>query len=232
MEKIGGVNMYIIIAGGGILGQSMARSLSKTHDVVLIDTDMETCETLYSELSVVTINGDATNIKTLKDARIEKADYCICVMSNDSENLMVSLLAKSFDVKNIFVKMSDPDYEDAYKLAGSTNIASSVSMLANKFVLDIERPDITSVASFGNGKAEIAIIDFPKESIHIGKTIATIGKDSHFPADCIIAGIYDLNKEELIIPRGHCTVEENNQLFLVGSKAAVEAAYEYFNRKR
>ncbi len=224
--------MYIVIAGGGVVGRSIAKVLSDKHDVVVIDKDMRACEEIYTELSAVTINGDATQIKILKDAGIEKADYCLAVTAHDSINLIVSLLAKRFDVAHIFVRMRDPEYEEAYKIAGANNIASSVSMLAHKFVLDIERPDIRRVASFGEGKAEISIIDFPQNSIHKGKTIATIGKDPMFPSDCIIAGIYDIEKEELIIPRGHRTVEENRRLFLVGSRSSVEAAYKYFNKKR
>lgn len=224
--------MYIIIAGGGVVGRSVAKTLSDKHDVVVIDKDLRACEEIYTELSAVTINGDATQIKILKDAGIEKADYCLAVTAHDSTNLIVSLLAKRFKVKNIFVRMRDPDYEEAYKIAGANNIASSVSMLAHKFVLDIEKPDIRRVASFGDGKAEISIIDFPKDSIHKGKTISTIGKDPKFPDDCIIAGIYDSEKEELIIPRGHRTLEENRQLFLVGSRATVEAAYQFFSKKK
>lgn len=224
--------MKIIIAGGGIIGKNMVAHLTQHYDVTVIDKDLKNCEEIYTQFSATAIHGDPKEIRNLKEAGIENSDYCIALADNDSDNLTITLLAKGYGVPYIFVKMNDPEYETAFKLAGANNIASSVSMIVNKFVLDIERPEIRRVASFGEGKAEISIIELPIDSIHIGKNIATIGKDIRFPEDCIIAGIYDTKLEELIIPRGHRTVESGNQLFLVGSSESIERAYHYFSQKK
>lgn len=224
--------MRIIIAGGETIGRYMTAELSQNHDVTVVDADKKNCEEIYSTYSANAIHGDPKELRSLKAAGIEKADYVVAVAGSDADNLTIALLAKGYNVPNIFVKMNDPEYETAFHLAGATNIASNVSMMVTKFVLDIERPEIRRVASFGHGKAEISIIELPENSIHIGKSIATIGKDIRFPEDCIIAGIYDLTKEELIIPRGHSTIEANNNIFLVGSSESVSRAYQYLSQRR
>ncbi len=219
--------MYIIIAGGGIVGRSITRELSKNHDVVVIDPNYENCEKISAKYGAVVLQGDATNLNTLRDAGIEKCDYALGVMSNDSKNLLFSILCKNFGIKNIFVRMRDPEYRDAYELAGATNIGHSVQMMVNKFVLDIENPDIRRVASLSNGKAEVSIITLSKETKSTGMKIMDIAQGKGFPKNVVIAGIFDLEKDAFIAPNGNTIVQANNQIFLVGSRVAIKQAYEY-----
>ncbi len=79
--------MYIIIAGGGIVGRSLSKKLVKKHDVVVIDKDQKICERIYSHYGAITINGNATKIETLKEAGIGKCDIALGVMRHDSDNL-------------------------------------------------------------------------------------------------------------------------------------------------
>jgi trk system potassium uptake protein len=61
--------MYILIAGGGIAGSALSKALSeRKHDVVVIDRDKERCEQLYAATGVITINGNCTDLATLKAA--------------------------------------------------------------------------------------------------------------------------------------------------------------------
>ncbi len=220
--------MYIVIAGGGIVGRSITKVLSKGHDVVVIDKDRENCEKISSRYGAVAIHGDATNLNTLKDSGIEKCDYALAVMREDSTNLLFTLLCKNLGVKHIFVRMRDPDYRTAYLLAGATNIGHSVEMMVNKFVLDIENPDIRRVVSLSNGKAEICIITLNDDVKSSGMQIKDIAKSKGFPADVVIAGLFDLEKDEFIIPRGSTVIRPGCQIFLVGSNKAIERAHQFF----
>ena len=91
--------MYIIIAGAGIVGFQVARALvERKHDVVVIDKEIEVCEAVYSEISAMTVHGNATRIKTLMEAGINKADTLLCLMRNDADNIACALLAKSLGI--------------------------------------------------------------------------------------------------------------------------------------
>ncbi len=150
--------MFIIIAGAGIVGRSMTKILSENHDVVVIDPDYDSCEKISTKYGAVAIQGDATKIATLRDAGIEKCDYAIGVMGEDSKNLLFALLSKDHGVNEIFVRMRDPEYRHAYQLAGATNIGHMVAMMVNKFVLDIENPDIRSVAPSAGERRKSALL--------------------------------------------------------------------------
>lgn len=220
--------MYIIVAGGGIVGRGITKELSKNHDVVVIDQDINNCEKISSKYGAVAILGDATNINTLKDAGIEKCDYALGVMAQDKNNLLFSLLCKNYDIKNIFVRMRDPEYRTAYELAGATNIGHSVQMMVNKFVLDIQNPDIRRVASLSNGKAEICIITLDEKAKATGETVMEIANKKGFPDDIVIAGLFDLREDKFIVPKGNTIISKGSQIFLVGPNEAIEKAHQFF----
>ncbi len=219
--------MYIIIAGAGIVGRSMTKILSKDHDVVVIDPDFESCEKISTKYGAVAIQGDATNINVLRDAGIEKCDYAVGVMGEDSKNLLFALLSKDHDVKEIFVRMRDPDYRHAYELAGATNIGHMVEMMVDKFVLDIENPEIRRVVSLSNGKAEICIITPDERSRIKGMSIKDIAGSADFPHNVVIAGVFDIDRNNFIVPRGTTVIGENSQIFLVGPREAIEKAHRF-----
>lgn len=222
--------MNILIAGGGIVGRNITKALSKDHNVIVIERDQDLCEKIYSKYGAIAIQGDATNINILREAGIDKIDYALGVMRYDSENLLFSLLCKNFGLKNIYVRMRDPEYRDAYEIAGATNIASAVDMMTKKFILDIQNPDIRRVVSLRNGRAEVSIVTIPKKSSVINVEIKDIASLKNFPEDCIIAGIFDVEKDEFVVPRGHTRIQAGNQVFLVGTSDSVRKAFKVLSK--
>jgi len=224
--------MYIVIAGGGIVGLSITKELAKQHDVVVIDQNEENCEKISSLYGAVAIMGDATNMNILKEAGIEKCDYALGVMDDDASNLLFSLLSKNFGVKNIFVRMRDPEYREAYEIAGATNIGHSVQMMADKFVFDIKNPDIRRIVSLRNGKADVSLITIEEGYAICGQKIREFASPDKFPPAVIIAGVFNLETDELIIPKGNTVVDAGNQVFLIGATEEIEKAYQVISKKQ
>ena len=223
--------MYIIIAGGGIAGSNLTKNLVEKHDVIVIEKEQSTAEKIYSRYGAVTVLGNATKIDVLKEAGIEKCDIAIAVMRNDADNLSFSLLAKNFGVEKILVRMREPEYESAYKMAGATNIAATMELIVDKFITDIEEPDVRKVASLGDGKAEVSILTIPPESRISGMKISEIVDKENFPDGTVIAGIYDKKRDRFIVPRGNREVFAGNQVFLVASKEDMEKAAAFLLNK-
>ena len=97
--------MYIIIAGGGLIGRGLAQRLSnQKHEVVVIDQNPKVCEDIYAKFGAITINGNSTDIEILENSGIDRCDIAVATMKDDSDNLAFSLLAKHYDVKQIIVK--------------------------------------------------------------------------------------------------------------------------------
>ena len=208
--------MYIIVAGIGMVGGELTRKLvDNKHDVVVVDGDKEICDQLYAEAGVVAIRGDIARIEVLKQAGIERADVFVAATGSDTANLAGSILAKSFGVPEIIVRMRDPAYENAYKLAGVTSITRVTDLMVNQMIVEIEKPKVRKVLTIGGGKADIYSVLIPKGAKVAGKTVESIARNPGFPPQCVFIAVYDRDTKELSIPRGQQIINETDEILLI-----------------
>ena len=112
--------MYIIIAGCGRIGSTLAKDfLDSGHDLVIIDRDKEKLDSLGTGLNATRILGVEYDIDILKEAGIENADIFLALTQNDSINITACQVAKYiFKVKNVIAKVADINKEHIYKSLG------------------------------------------------------------------------------------------------------------------
>ena len=218
--------MYIIIGGGGFIGKGITRELVELrHDVVVIDRESEACEEIYSKYGAITVLGNAADLETLESAGIDKCDIAIAAMSNDSDNLAFSLLAKHFEVPQIIVRMKDPKYEEVYKTVGVHSIARVTKLLIDQVMVNIESPELRKVISFGD--VEINIYDIPDSSQCLGHSIADVVSQEGFPKKCTVTCIFDDSLNSFVIPRGDHVINPKDRFFLCGLRQDIKEAARY-----
>ncbi len=224
--------MRIVIAGAGMVGRGLAaRLVANKHDVVVVESDREVCERIYSQLGVTAIHGSATAIGRLEDAELRRADCAAGTMRRDSDNLCFALLARHMGVPRIIVRMRDPRYEEAYKLAGVTRVLNIVDLYLNQFTWEIEEPTMRELTAFGEGEASIVFVKASEKSRAAGRQIAEIAQDADFPHDCVIVGIFRPSTGEFIIPRGDVVVEAADRVYLAARSDEIRAAARYLTGK-
>ena len=116
--------LFTIIVGCGRVGSILANRLSKNgHPVVVIDRYNSTFKDLSAEFSGFRIEGDATQLATLRQAKLEKADVFIATTHKDNVNLMVAQIAKRiFSVPTVMARVFDPKRESLYRSLGIETI--------------------------------------------------------------------------------------------------------------
>lgn len=217
--------MYVVIAGGGAVGGSLAGMLvANRHDVVVIEREQRLCETIATRGGALTLHGTATNIEILEQAGIEKADVAVAALPIDGDNLAFALLARHFKVPRIIARMRNARYEEAYKLAGVIRTINVADLFVRQLVLEIEQPKLQHVAGFGRGKGVIVAVTIPENAAVDGSTVQQIAADADFLDDCNIAGIFRESTEEFIIPRGHIVVRAGDRMFLAANSSGVRYA--------
>ena len=222
--------MYVIVAGGGMIGGTLVRKLiGSQHDVVLIEQDKQLCESLYAETGVVAIRGSASDIGVLNEAKIDKADVCVATTASDADNLAVTILAKSCGVPQLIVRMRDPAYEKAYRVAGANTILRVTDLLVNQMVFEIEKPDVQRITTIGSGKAAIFRMLVPKAARMSGKRVKDIVSSRKFPSQCVFIAVYSHTSGEFTIPGGDQVIEEGDELFMISASADIKAASEFVN---
>lgn len=128
-------NHYILIVGCGRLGSYLANHLSREgNSVVIIDSDEETFGHLSPDFSGFCIGGDATQMKVLKEAKLDDADILIATTHDDNINLMLAQVAmKIFGVSRVLARVFDPEREEVYARWGIDTICPT-SVAADLFL--------------------------------------------------------------------------------------------------
>ncbi len=220
--------MRIIVAGAGVTGYLLLKMLvAKKHDVVVIDVDREVCEEVYAETGAMTIHGSATDVRTLEKAGTQNSDVVLCLVRHDSDNIAISILAKSLGVRSIIALLRKPEYEPAYKSAGVTTIISLTDLLLHQLIMEIEQPNVKSIMPLGGGKAEIYAVEIPPEAKSVGMTVREITEQGGFPKECVFVGIYHKDSDVFCIPRGDHDLKEWDTVFLVSNSLYIKPATDF-----
>lgn len=217
--------MYIIIAGAGRVGSEITKIMvNNKHDVVVIDIDPQICNDIYSETGAMTINGNATTIRTLEKAGAEKADAILCLMHSEADNIACALLARKFDIPHVITRMIDPEYEEAYKMAGVTLVIRAIDLLTKQIIIELENPKVKEVAVIGGGKAQIYNIVVPPEATVADKPIREIVSMKDFPNEVAFMGIYRADEDEFIITRGSHVLHPGDNVFIISKSQHIKQA--------
>lgn len=106
--------MKIVILGAGRIGSSLARNLSNSnYEVCIVDKDKNKLSNLEDKLDIMTIEGHASHLNTLKKTGLDKEATLLAVTSNDEVNIVACQLAKKvFKVKKTICRFKDDVYFD------------------------------------------------------------------------------------------------------------------------
>ncbi len=225
--------MYVIVAGAGLIGRHITRMLAENkHDVVVIDRDADVCESVYAETGALTINGNATDIYVLEKAGAIKADVLICLLRHAADNIACALLAKGLGIPRIIARLRNPEYEQAYHLAGITTIVRMADLLVNQIMMEVEQPKVRKVMTLGGGKADVYALKIPENVRSVGMTIKEITDKKKFPKECVFMGIYKEEKGDFLIPRGSHVLEEGDTVFVISKSQYIKHAVDFLTKTK
>ena len=224
--------MYAVVIGGGMVGGGLVRRLmDNKHDVVVLEQDKGLCNSLYAETGVIAIHGEGTSVDALKEAGIDKADVVIATTGSDAVNLAAAIIAKSFEVPEIIVRMRNPGYRDPYRLAGATKIIRVTDLMVNQMMIYIENPQVRRITTIGGGKADVFVVIVPEGAGIAGKNIVEITSEGEFPAECVFVAVFSQDREEFCIPRGQQVISEGDELFLISTAEHIKKVVDLLTRK-
>ena len=141
--------MYIVIAGLSDIGRNLAERLIKEgNQVTVIDRDPARCAEIAEGSDVMVITGDAGQKSTLEEARLKNAHAFVAAAGDDSENLMLCMVAKEIGVKTVISLVDEAEHAETFRQAG-INLQVNPDMVAAKHIYRlISQPYVKDFLSF------------------------------------------------------------------------------------
>lgn len=215
----------VIIAGGGDVGYSIARTLSEEgHNITVVEKNDAITERLEA-LDVLVVAGNAASPSALDRAYVNSADFFIAVTGSDEINLAACSIAKNRGCKTL-ARINSEDYiqkpvttdeldEVGIDVAFCPELISSTHM---SNVLSI--PFLLDSPMFGKKKLRIVENRVDRASKSVGREIRKL----KMPRESTLVAI--LRNEEVLIPKGNIRLEPNDRVLAVIPKDAEEEVSE------
>jgi trk system potassium uptake protein TrkA len=165
--------MYIVIAGLSDIGKNLAELLAKEgNEVVVIDRDTAKCTAIAENSEIVAITGDAGQRSTLEEARVRNAYAFVAAAGDDSENLMICMIAKEMGVKRVISLVDAAEHTETFKQAG-INLQVNPDVVAAKHIYRlISQPYVKDFLSFE--RADIFEIEIEEGMKCVGRSVSEL----------------------------------------------------------
>ena len=217
-------NRRVFILGGGRIGLHIAEELERLRfEVRLVERDEARCEKLSAKLKkTMVIHAEGTEIDTLIEEGVERADVFIAVTGNDESNILCSLLARQHGARRVMALVNKPEL---LTLAGSLGIDACVSprlAAAGAILKYVRRGEVISLATIEGSNAEVLEIEVKAGRQVIGKKLKTL----HFPQGAIIGAI--VRGQNYEIPTGESTLEAGDRVVIFAMPGALAKVERFF----
>lgn len=222
--------MKIVILGAGRIGGSLARNLSNSnYEVCIVDEDKNKLSGLEDKLDIMTVEGHASHLNTLKKSGLDNETTLLAVTSNDEVNIVACQLAKKvFKVKKTICRFRDDVYFDQLSVFGEGVIDIPISPedeITSHLKELIDHPGSNQIESFANGKVKLVSVKAKKKGKLVGRELKGIKEDMP-NIDAFVPTIY--RKGNPFIPSGETIIKENDEIYFISSESNIGAIVDEF----
>lgn len=212
MRRVEKPNKRIIIAGGGHIGEHLARTVENRYGVRIIEHNRQRCYELSETLDkTIVLAGDASDRDLLLEENIEETDVFCAVTNDDEANIMASMLAKSLGARKVITLINNAAYVDLIEDSNIDIVINPQQATLGSILTHIRQGDVVRVHSLRRGAAEAieAIAHGDKSSSRvIGKRI----EDIDLPRGTTIGAI--VRGDDVVIAHDDIVVESGDHIIL------------------
>ena len=183
--------MYIVICGGGKVGEYLATVLLESgNEVALIEREADVADRLSMLLQgrYLIIRGDGCDSKYLEDAGIRKADVFVAATGQDDNNLVsCEISSRIYDVPRCIARVNAPKNQRIFRALGIESI-SSTEMIANLIEEETLMGSVNVVSSLTRGNVVLTEVAVPRMSHH-DENEGVLAYDLEMPENSLIVAV-------------------------------------------
>lgn len=226
MKSINKMENHYIVCGFGRVGTQVAEELFHDGvDFVIIDRDPREVKNA-ADKGYNSVCGDPTMEESLQKANIDNAKALITCLGEDTDNLFVTLTARSLNA-NLYI-VARANYEEnipKFEKSGANRVATPYQIGGYHMATMALRPGVLDfldvIVDSRHDELEVEEIEVPRSSFLVGKTIAeAISRDK---TGVTILAINHKDGTSKINPLGTEMIHQDDKLIVMGNREQLES---------
>jgi trk system potassium uptake protein TrkA len=213
----------VMILGGGLIGQFIARSLAKEKNVKIVESNESKSREIAADLpDTLIIRGDGTDIDLMAVEGLQDMDAFIAVTGDDETNIIATLLARHLRVKRTIALVNRVEYLPITSTIGMDAVVSKQLLTVNAVQRYIQEQEVAAIASVPGIDAHIMefIVEAPD------KITRKPLKETNFPVHALIGMV--MRGDEYIIPRGDTHIKSGDRVIVFSLPGALSSVEKFF----
>ncbi len=192
--------MYIIIAGGGKVGEYLATVLLQSgNEVAIIERDVDVADRLSMVLEgrYLVVHGDGCDSKYMEDAGIRSTDVFVAATGQDDNNLVsCEIASRIYGVPRCIARVNAPKNQRIFRALGIECI-SSTEMIANLIEEETLMGSVNVVSSLTHGNVVLTEIAVPQMREHSSEE-GVLAYDVPMPEQSLIVAVSSKDDVEVV----------------------------------
>lgn len=217
-KKLKMIHDHTIICGFGNMGEMISDQLANQEKgFVIIDKD-PTKANSFKEKGYLFLTGNASDDDALKKAGIERAKTLVCVVTNDAENVFITLTARTLnkDIK-IITRVFDESTRPKLIKAGANKVISPYTQASHKITQSIINPAIDDFLEFVSNDDKI---EYQLADIFISQNMSCADKKLNEiqikENGLVIVGIKKKNGKMILAPESDEKISHGDRILAIG----------------
>jgi len=235
--KINRIRGHYIVCGEGIVAEQVVEELKKAkvpfiivcRDYKSFEENLERSELKRSE-ELLYVEGDPTNDEVLKKAKVQDAKGLIACLASDTDNLFVTLSARSLNPRLKIVAQAREEVSQGKMLkAGADNVISPEVIGGRRMASIILRPTVVSFLDImTRGEKDVTLrleeVKIPKGSPLVGKSISEA--EIRRQTGTLVVAIKDKKTDTIVYtPPPSSVLKEGDILLVLGEEEGISKLY-------
>lgn len=223
------INARFAVIGLGRFGSKIVRQLSRRGaEVVALDDNSDKVDLLKDEVAH-SVCADATDLKVLRNLKIDEMDAVVVAIGENFESLMLSVVnLMELKVKRIIARAGSAHQKMILEKLGVVEILSPEEEVGILVAERLIHPSVKTVLQLPDG-FEIAEIIAPKGVLN--KTVSEIEFEVKYNLSLItVKRIYDVDKKGSIEKERHLlgvvqpttAIYDNDEIIVLGKEIDIE----------
>ncbi len=180
-SQLAKIRDHVVVCGAGSTGIHAIRELSQLGTpFVVVDANEAVAHEAARHHGGAAVVGDATHDEVLEQAGIARARGIISALTDDKDNLYVTVTARALNPSlRIVAKAIDLKAEAKLRRAGADSVVSPNAMGGLRMVSEMLRPEVTTFLDtmLRNKEQPLRIAEIPvsASSPWVGRSVADLG---------------------------------------------------------